>query len=77
MISTKSVVASSDHRMVCTGFAAFFEHGLHLGHGGIVRQAWLFAVQGFLNLGAKPLVVAGFLLFGVEQGNDGGQRDDS
>ena len=70
MISTKSVVASSDQRTVCTSFAAFFEHGLNLGHGGIVWQAWFFALQGFLNLGAKPLVVAGFLFFGLELGND-------
>ena len=39
LISTKSVVASSAHRMACTGFAALFESGLNLGHGGIVRHA--------------------------------------
>ena len=71
MISTKSVVASSDHRTVCTDFAAIFEQGLNLVHGGIVWQARLFAVQCFLDLGAKPLVVAGFLLYGLELGNDG------
>jgi hypothetical protein len=27
MIFTKSVVASSAHRIVCTGYAALFEHG--------------------------------------------------
>ena len=72
MISTKSAVASSDQRTACTGFSALFEHGLNLGHRRIMRQAWLFAVPGFLNLGAKPLVVAGFLLFCLELGNDGG-----
>jgi len=40
-----------------------------LDDGGIVRQARFFALQGLLNLGAKPLVVAGFLLFGLELGN--------
>jgi hypothetical protein len=58
MISTKSVIASSAHRIVCTGFAAFFEHGLNLCHGRIVWQTWLVAVQCFFNFGAKPKVVA-------------------
>jgi hypothetical protein len=50
MISTKSVVASSAQRTVCTGFAAFFEHDLNLGHGSIVWQTGLIASQGFVNL---------------------------
>ena len=39
---------------------------MNLGHGGIVRQAQYFAGYGFLNLGAKPLVIATFVsAFGV------------
>jgi len=72
MISTKSVVASSDQRTVCSDFSPFFEHGVNFGHRSVVRQSRLFAVQGFLNLGLKPLVVAGFLFFSLELGNDGG-----
>ena len=70
MISTKSVVASSDQRTFCTSCSAFFEHGLNLGPGGIMWQAWFFALPSFFNLGTKPLVVAGFLFFGLELGND-------
>ncbi len=33
-------------------------------------QAWFFALPSFFNLGTKPLVVAGFLFFGLELGND-------
>jgi len=71
MISTRSVVASSDHRTFCTGLATLFEQGLHLSHGGIVGQAWFFTAQGFRNLGTEPLVVAGLLFYGFELGNDG------
>jgi hypothetical protein len=71
IISTKSVVASSDHRTVCTGFTALFEHGLNLRHSDIMCQARFFAAQGFLNLGTKPLVIASFLFFSFELGNNG------
>ena len=57
-----------------TDFAALFKSSLNLGHGGIVWQAWLFAGQCFYNVGAKPLVVAGFLFYGLELGNDGGEH---
>ncbi len=47
-----------DEQPVSRHIAAFFAHGLNLGHGGIVWQAGLFAEQRLLNLGAKPIVVA-------------------
>lgn len=47
------------------------EDGLHFGHDLIVRDARAFGSHRFLDLGAEPGVVGGFLLAALELGDDG------